>query len=259
MLGWRAELCAQLASRGLHVVRFDNRDVGLSTKLHGAPVPSIPRLLVLRQLGLAKPPYTLSDMAADAIGLLDALGVQRAHVAGVSMGGMIGQTLAIEHPERVLSLTSIMSGPGDPRLPGPTVDARRVLLRPPPRSREEAVAQVAQLFRVIGSPAYYDEARVRDRAAESYDRSTYRIGTARQLAAILCAPSRVPALRRLRMPVTVVHGALDPLVRTAHGIATAEAIPGAELRLLDDLAHDLPDEKWPELIDAITRSVTRAA
>ncbi|WP_053233704.1 alpha/beta fold hydrolase [Sandaracinus amylolyticus] len=259
MIAWRTEFCESLASLGLHVIRFDNRDVGLSTKIHGAPVPSIARTLLLRTWGAARPAYTLSDMARDAVGVLDGLAIRAAHVVGVSMGGMIAQTLAIEHRSRTLSLTSIMSSPGDYRLPPPTQAARAMLLRPVPRTRDQALDQVVELFRVIGSPKHFDEARIRARAAESYDRSSYRLGTARQLDAILSSPPRSPALRTLEIAATVVHGALDPLVPIAHGRATASAIPGADLRVIDDLAHDLPEAHWPALIDAISKTIERAA
>ncbi|UJR80848.1 alpha/beta fold hydrolase [Sandaracinus amylolyticus] len=259
MIAWRTEFCESLASLGLHVIRFDNRDVGLSTKIHGAPLPSIPRTLMLRPWGFARSAYTLSDMARDAVGVLDGLSIRAAHVVGVSMGGMIAQTLAIEHRSRTLSLTSVMSSPGDYRLPPPTHAARTMLLRPAPRSREQAIDQVVALFRVIGSPKYFDEARVRERAGESYDRSSYRLGTARQLDAILASRPRSPALRELRIAATIVHGALDPLVPIAHGLATAKAIPGADLHVIDDLAHDLPEPKWPELVRAISRTIERAA
>lgn len=175
------------------------------------------------------------------------------------MGGMIAQTFAIEHPERTLSLTSVMSSPGDLGLPGPTPAARRVLLRPAPRTREQAIEHVVRLFRVIGSPAYFDEPAIRARAAESYDRSPYRLGSARQLDAILASAPRSPALREVRVPAAVVHGALDPLVRPEHGRATAAALPESELVLIDDLAHDLPEPRWPALIDAITRAISRSS
>lgn len=258
MIGWRTEFCATLAARGLHVVRFDNRDIGLSTKLESAGPVSIARTLLLRPLGLARSAYTISDMARDAIGVLDHLAIDAAHWVGVSMGGMIAQTVAIEHPHRARSLTSIMSTTGERRLPSPTPQASSILLRPPPRSRDEAIQRVIEVFRVIGSPRYVDETRIAARAAESYDRSSYRVGVGRQLDAVLCAPPRERALRELRIPTTVLHGALDPLVRVDHGIATARAIPGAELRVVDDLAHDLPDERWPLFHAAIERSVERA-
>jgi pimeloyl-ACP methyl ester carboxylesterase len=258
MIAWRSELCATLAARGLHVVRFDNRDIGLSTKIHGAPIPSIPQTLILRSLGLARPAYTLADMARDAVGLLDALGVEKAHLAGVSMGGMIAQQLAIDHPRRALSLTSIMSSTGERHLPPPAPSARTVFMRPVPRTREEAIANVVWLYRTIGSPSFFDAGKVAERAGESYDRSSYRVGTARQVDAILCSPPRTQGLRSLRIPATVVHGALDPLVLADHGRATARAIPGAELRIIEDLAHDLPDEHWDTLRSAIERSIERA-
>ena len=259
MTAWRPGFCAQLASRGFRVVRFDNRDVGLSTKLHGAPRPSIPRALLMRRLGLMpSAPYTLSDMARDAVGLLDHLGIERAHVVGASMGGMIAQTMAIEHPSRVTSLVSIMSSTGDPRLPHPTAAARRMLLRPPARSREEAIEAYVEMFRVIGSPEHFDEARLREWAGESVDRSAYRGGVPRQLAAILASPDRTPMLARLRLATTVVHGTIDPLIPPAHGEATARAIPGAELTSIRGMAHDLPEPLWPRFIEAIERTAERA-
>jgi pimeloyl-ACP methyl ester carboxylesterase len=259
MIAWRTEFCEALAARGLFVVRFDNRDVGLSTKLHAVPLPFIPRTMVMRQLGMpVRSAYSLSDMARDAIAVLDAVGAKKAHVAGVSMGGMIAQTLAIEHPERVLSLTSIMSSPGEPGLPWPTPAARGVLLRSAPRSREEAIEGTVSLFRVIGSPRYFDEVKVRRRGAEAYDRCSYRLGTARQLDAILCARPRAAALSRIRIPATVVHGKIDPLVPLAHGLATAEAIPGARTIVIDELAHDLPDELGGPFAEAIGETIGRA-
>jgi pimeloyl-ACP methyl ester carboxylesterase len=240
MLGWHEEFCAALAERGLFVIRFDNRDSGLSTHLHDAP----------RVEGGA--PYTLSDMARDTVGLIEALGLERAHLVGVSLGGMIAQTVAIEHPERVLSLTSIMSTTGDPAVTVPTEEALAVLLQPPPRGREEAIERAVANFAVIGSPGFEpDEAWLRERAALSYDRAFDPPGVARQLAAVRVSEDRTARLRELRVPALVMHGADDPLIPVAAGRATAAAIPDAELVVFDGMGHDLPRQLWPEMIERI--------
>jgi pimeloyl-ACP methyl ester carboxylesterase len=256
MLGWPDEFCAQLAGRGLFVVRFDNRDIGLSTHLDDAPPPNLPAALMGDTSSAA---YTLSDMARDAAGLLDELGVESAHVAGASMGGMIAQTLAIEHPERVRSLTSIMSTTGDPRVGGASDEALGVLLAPPARDRAEAIERTVATYRVIGSPGYeLDEPALRERAGLAFDRRYDPAGVGRQLVAILASGDRTERLRRLRLPALVIHGSDDPLVRPSGGRATAAAIPGAELVELDGMGHDLPRALWPDIVDGIARMVKRA-
>jgi pimeloyl-ACP methyl ester carboxylesterase len=225
MLGWPDDFCTSLAERGLYVIRFDNRDVGLSTHLHDAPAPD-PLAAFAGDLSSAS--YTLSDMAADAAGLLDALELDSAHVVGVSMGGMIAQTIAIEYPERVRSLTSIMSTTGDRSVGQANEAAMGALLRPPATSREEEIERTVAVFRVIGSPGFeLDEAWLRQRAGIGYDRAHDPVGPNRQLVAIVASGDRTEKLRSLNVPTLVVHGADDPLVNVSGGRATAEAIPGA--------------------------------
>ena len=256
LIHWDLELCEGLAERGFHVIRFDNRDAGLSTKID-APVPNVMRAMA----GLPiRAPYLLSDMAEDSFGLLDHLGVERAHVAGVSMGGMIAQTMAIRRPERVLSLGSIMSTPGDRRVGRPKLRVWSVLTRRAPESREAYIDYFVRIFRMIGSPDYpVEEKRMRELAAATYDRCHYAAGTARQLAAIFASGSRTAALRKLDVPTVVIHGRSDPLIPYRAGVATARAIPGAELVAFPGMGHDLPRELWPRFIDALTKNAERAA
>jgi pimeloyl-ACP methyl ester carboxylesterase len=255
MLGWPDEFCERLADRGYFVIRFDNRDIGLSTHFHEAGTPD----LMAAFAGRGSAPYTLSDMAADAAGLLEALGIERAHVVGASMGGMIAQTLAIEHPDRVRSLTSIMSTTGDRAVGAATEAATAVLLAPPATTREEAMNRAVSTYRVIGSPGYeLDEAALRERAGEAFARAHDPAGVARQLAAILTTADRTPRLRDLRAPTLVIHGAEDPLVHVSGGRATAEAIPDAELVVLDGMGHDLPRGLWPEIVERITAHAAKA-
>jgi pimeloyl-ACP methyl ester carboxylesterase len=256
MLGWDAELCELLAGRGLHVVRFDNRDVGRSTKITGGPPANV---LAAVAGDFSSASYTLDDMAEDCAGLLDHLEIERAHLAGASQGGMIAQTLAIRRPERVLSLTSIMSTTGDPSVGQPHPEALPALLTPSPRDREEFVEYVVRAWRVIGSPGFdADEDALRLLASASYDRGIHPEGTARQLLAILASGDRTDALRRLGVPTTVIHGTDDPLIDVSGGKATAEAIPGAELVLIEGMGHDLPRALWPRFVDLIVANAGRA-
>jgi len=257
MLGWDEELCGMLAERGFRVVRFDNRDIGHSTMLDSAGVPSRADLFLGRRAGAA---YLLSDMAADAVGVMDHLGIASAHVAGVSMGGMIGQTLAIEHPGRIRSLVSIMSTTGSRRVGVPTLKAFGLMMARAPRTREEYVERAVRMFgTVIGSPAYPpDPERLRELAGRMYDRSHNPRGILRQMHAITASGDRTPALRRLRLPAAVVHGTRDPLIRPSGGRATARAIPGARLRLIEGMGHDLPRELWPTFVDDIVDTAARA-
>lgn len=256
LIHWDPELCEQLAERGFYVIRFDNRDAGLSTKVD-APVPNVMRLMA----GLpTKVPYLLTDMAADAFGLLDHLGIEEAHVVGTSMGGMIAQQMAIEKPERVLSLASMMSTTGDRVVGTPKLRVWGVLTRRAPNDRDAYIEYFARVFRMIGSPAYrVDEERVRELAGATYDRDHHPAGTARQLAAVLASGSRTAALRELDVPAVVIHGEADPLLPVRGGRATANAIPGAELITIPGMGHDLPKELWPTYVDAITRNAERAA
>jgi pimeloyl-ACP methyl ester carboxylesterase len=251
MIGWPLELCEALAERGHHVIRYDNRDVGLSTHFDDQPVDMF---AVLGSFAGGDPvtvPYLLGDMAGDAAGLLDHLGVERAHVAGVSMGGMIAQTLAIEHGDRVRSLTSIMSTTGDPDVGAPTAEALEALMGPPADTREQAQDASVAHSRVWGSPAHRDEDRVRRIAGEAYDRAYDPFGGTRQLAAVLASGSRSEGLRRLAVPTLVIHGTEDKLVTPSGGERTAEVVPGAKLMVIEGMGHDLPPALWPEIVDAI--------
>ena len=261
MIHWDDELCAQLVAHGHRVIRFDNRDVGCSTKLDGDGPPNVLAAMAAASRGAAvDAPYRLSDMAADAAGLLDALEIESAHVVGASLGGMIAQTLALEHPARVRTLTSIMSTTGHPDLPTATPDAAAALFQPAPPDREGNIERAVRVFRAIGSPGFpFDEGRVRERAARAYDRCFHPAGVARQMIAIVASGSRRDALRRLRMPTLVVHGADDPLIPLACGLDTAESIPGAELLIVEGMGHALPRAVWPRLVDAVTQLTSRAA
>ena len=257
MLGWPDGFCQELAARGHFVVRFDNRDVGLSTHLHDAPRPDP---VAAWSGDFSSASYTLSDMAGDTAALLDALGFDSAHVVGASMGGMIAQTLAIEHPERVRSLTSIMSSTGDAKVGRSTQAAMAVLMAPPVGSRLEAMDRAVANYRVIGSPAYrLDEEAVRERAGLSYDRAYDPSGVGRQLVAILASGDRTERLRGVDVPTLVIHGEQDPLVNVSGGRATAAAIPGTELVVIDGMGHDLPRQLWPGIADRMAVLVKRAA
>jgi pimeloyl-ACP methyl ester carboxylesterase len=260
MIHWDDEFCRQLVNPGHFVIRFDNRDIGLSSKLdHLGQADSTTAMARWLQGEPVEAPYTLSDMAADSAGLLDALGIHAAHVVGASLGGMIAQTLAIEHPSRVSSLTSIMSSTGNSELPQATPEALAALLSPLPGSREEAMDRAVRVFRAIGSPGFpFDELRVRDRAARAYDRAFHPAGVARQFAAALASGSRTEPLRSVKCPALVIHGKEDPLVPVEAGIDTARAIPRADLLVLAGMGHDLPKPLWPRIIDEITGLTLRA-
>lgn len=253
MIVWDEAFCEGLAERGHNVIRFDNRDVGLSTWLSEAGVPDVTKLI--HQLATGEPveaPYTLSDMANDAVGLLDALEIEAAHVVGASMGGMIAQTIAIEHPDRVRSLTSIMSTTGDPTLPPAEPEAIGALMAPPPTSREAAIERSVVTSRAIGNTGFpFDEPAVRTQAARSYDRAFHPDGAARQMLAIMASGSRAAALRGLDIPTLVIHGDADPLIRPEGGRHTAECIADAELLMIEGMGHDLPRGAWALIFDAI--------
>jgi pimeloyl-ACP methyl ester carboxylesterase len=256
MLAWDEGFCGLLVERGFRVVRFDNRDIGRSTKIESAGVPRRVDMMLGRR---ASAPYLLRDMAADTIGLMDHLGIDSAHIVGASMGGMIVQTMAIEHPERVRSLVSIMSNTGSRWTGMPSRKAMAVLLGRPPRGREAAVERAVRTFGVIGSPGYpFDEERIRRVAGRSYDRGHSAAGVLRQLHAITASGDRTQALHDVRIPATVIHGDRDPLVRPAGGRATARAIPNARLKMIDGMGHDLPRQLWPVFVEEIADVAARA-
>jgi pimeloyl-ACP methyl ester carboxylesterase len=252
---WPEGFVEGLRRRGSFVVRFDNRDSGLSTKFEG--LPDITALFTGTDLSSA--PYQVEDMADDAAALLAELGIAKAHVVGVSMGGMITQALVINHPELFLTATSIMSTTGDRAVGAPTGEAMTALLRPVATSREEAIEASLEGSRVIGSPAYpTDERLLRERAAAAYDRSYCPEGTARQLAAILGSPDRTEGLHGVRIPFLVVHGEADQLVTPSGGAATAAAVPGSKLITIPGMAHDLPEALWGTITDAIVATTELA-
>jgi pimeloyl-ACP methyl ester carboxylesterase len=255
LIHWDLELCRQLAERGFHVIRYDNRDAGLSTKID-APVPNLMRAMA----GLPiDPPYLLGDMADDAFGLLDHLGIDRAHVLGASMGGMIGQEMAIRRPERVLSLASLMSTTGERRHGRPKLRLWSLFVHRAPRRRDDYVDYFVRVFRMIGSRGLpVDEPRLRELAAATYDRGHHPAGTGRQLGAIMASGDRTEQLRRLQLPTVVIHGEDDPLVPFRGGVATAQAIPDAELIAIPGMGHDLPRQVWPTIGDAVARNAERA-
>jgi pimeloyl-ACP methyl ester carboxylesterase len=259
MIAWEEAFCRLLADHGHYVIRFDNRDVGLSTTFDDDDVDIVAVMTAAMSGGPLPPvPYLLPDMAADAFGLLDALGIDRAHIVGVSMGGMIVQTMAIEHPERVLTVTSIMSNTGEAEFGQPTPTAIEVLMKPPAEDRSEAIEASVLAWKVIGSQRYFDEAKVRERAAASYDRSFYPAGTNRQLAAVMASGSRADGLRALDVPTLVIHGRTDPLIQLSGGERTADLVPGANLLVCHDMGHDLPEPLWPLITDVITSHTTHA-
>lgn len=258
LIDWPGGFVDQLLERGFRVIRFDNRDIGLSSSFASRPptTAELARSVVLRRFVQAE--YRIGDMAADAAGLLDALDIDRAHVVGVSMGGMISQALAIGHPERVRSLTSIMSTTGNRRVGQPKASLIRKFARRPVPTPATAVDTALQTFREICGPTF-DEVEALEMVRASVDRSFRPAGTARQMAAILASPDRTSGLRRLQVPALVIHGLVDPLVRPSGGVATAKAIPGSRLLMFNDMAHDLPRTRWSEMADAIALNAARAA
>ena len=253
MVMWDDEFCAELASRGFRVIRFDNRDIGKSTRFSGGSRLTVMELLKLRFLHVAPAStYKLSDMAADVIGLLDSLGIASAHIVGLSMGGMIAQEMAIRYRDRVRSLTSIMSSTGNPKLPAPAKEAASILLAPAPTTKEEYIERFAQTWKILRQGSFpQDEAKDRQRAELTYSRGLNPPGVMRQLRAILASGSRNDALRNVRIPALVIHGTVDPLVRPVAGKDTAESIPGAKLLMIEGMGHALPIPMWPQVIDAI--------
>ena len=249
LIGWDEEFCTMLAERGYWVIRYDNRDTGKSSKFDEEGIPDIAPALQGQSISA---PYLLHDMAADAVGLLDALDVKKAHVLGVSMGGMIAQTIAINHPERVRTLISIMSTTGDPSVSAPNPKGLELLMAPPATNLESHIQNNLTWARATtGSAFSVDESGVKERAQATWERGTYPPGTARHTAAILASGSRQKALQKLTMPTLVIHGKEDIIVPVEGGIATADAIPNAKLMLIDGMGHTLPPETWPKIVDAI--------
>jgi pimeloyl-ACP methyl ester carboxylesterase len=248
MIEWDDAVCQLIADRGFWVTRFDNRDVGLSSKLDHLGIPD----LLGAMMGTAPALYTLDDMADDAVGLLDVLGVSAAHVVGVSMGGMIAQLIAINHPKRVLSLTSIMSTVGGPNVVQAEPEVAAALMLSPGPTREDRVEHSLGVRRLInGAGLPFDEDRARRKAERAVDRCFHPDGGLRQIVAILAAPDRAPALSLLTIPTLVIHGDQDPLVPPDNGRQTAAALPNARLIMIPDLGHNLPERVWPDVVDAI--------
>jgi len=255
MIAWPDEFIDGLVAKGHRVIHYDNRDVGLSQRMEGAKTPNLAWTMLKARFGLpVRVPYTLTDMAADGIGLLDTLGIKKAHVAGASMGGMIVQLMAANHRERLLSMTSIMSSSGKPGLPGARADIQKnfMVKRPPDASRDDAVAFGTELVR---SFSYPDPARPENAHAEmtakAFDRGYYPVGTRRQLLAIIADGSRVERLKKITTPTLVVHGGADPLVPKEGSEDIARHIPGARLEIIDEMAHDLPPSQVGRMVDLI--------
>jgi pimeloyl-ACP methyl ester carboxylesterase len=256
MIAWREDFCEQLASRGFYVTRFDNRDVGRSTHLAGRP-PTLGQMVTRR---IPDDAYSLEDVAADAVRLTETLDLGPVHVVGASMGGMIGQVMAANHPDQVRSLVSIMSNTGSRWTGQPALSAYRAFLAEAPEEREAFVEYVLKLFRVVGSKGeLFDEDYVRDVTERSYDRDHDPHGSGRQLGAILKTGKRDGMLRKITAPTLIIHGTEDRLVRPSGGRATKRAIPGARLMEIEGMGHDLPRGVWPQILDAIAENARRAA
>jgi pimeloyl-ACP methyl ester carboxylesterase len=253
MVAWEEEFCQQLANRGHFVIRFDNRDCGLSTKLHGVPSNS-DAVIMAAMMETEMPPvaYTLSDMAADAMKVLDHLNIERAHIMGASMGGMIAQTVAIEHPHRVKTLISVMSQPGELTVGQPTQEAMELIVTPAPSDRDEYIA-FAPKWQLWQSKKYRSDEVSRRNAIRDFDRSNYPEGGPRQMAAIYASGSRAEGLQKLQVPTLVIHGTDDQLITPSGGERTAELIPNSTLLMVEDMGHDMPQPLWPLYLDAISK------
>ena len=253
MIHWDDDFCRRIAARGFRVIRFDNRDIGKSSHLSGGKRITLAEFLKWRFLKVPiAAPYKLRDMAEDTIGLMDVLGIKSAHVVGMSMGGMIAQEIAISHPQRVRSLTSIMSTTGYPKMPQPTREASAVLLAPPPTTKEEYFARHAQTWKILRAGSFpEDEALDHARAERTFARGLNPAGVGRQLRAVMASGSRKERLHSVKAPTLVIHGTVDPLVPPANGKDTAASIPGAKLLMIEGMGHALPIPMWPQIIDAI--------
>ncbi|MFX1515791.1 MAG: alpha/beta fold hydrolase [Promethearchaeota archaeon] len=252
MIFWDEVFCKEIASRGYWVIRFDNRDVGLSTKFDEAGIPDLMEMIMKVQQGEeVEAPYKILDMTNDAKGLLDVLQIEAAHIVGASMGGMIAQTMAIHYPERVRTLTSIMSTTSNPELPQPGPEAISILITPPPSDRAEYIEQSVESWRFLNGKLPFDEDLIRERSGRAFDRSYYPPGAGRQLAAILASGSRKDELKNVKVPTLVIHGDADPLVPVEGGKETAEVIPGAKLLIIEGMGHSIPSVVAPKIIEAI--------
>ena len=253
MILWDDGFCGRLAARGFHVVRFDNRDIGRSSRVD-VPVKIDFADLIQKQMKGEKidSPYTLRDMAADATGVLDHLGIKKAHVVGASMGGMIAQELAMSFPDRLLSLTSVMSSTGNPMLPPPTPEAAAVLLAPPPATLDDYIAAFQKTWRVLRAGEFpADDGKDVKLAKLAFSRGLNPMGVARQMLAIFASGDRRARLANVKIPTLVIHGDVDPLLRVEAGMDTAKTIRGAKLAIVKRMGHALPEELWPEIVDAI--------
>ena len=261
MVLWDDDFCERLAARGFRVIRFDNRDIGQSSKLHGGKRLTPLELLKLRFFRIpVAATYRLIDMAKDTVGLMEALGIKSAHLVGASMGGMIAQEIALSFPQQVRSLTSIMSTTGNPKVPPPTREAAAMLMAPPPTTKAEYIERFAQTWKLLRVGRFpEDEARDRARAERCFERGLNPTGVGRQLRAILASGNRKPRLHAVKAPTLVIHGTVDPLVRPEGGKDTAASIPNARLMMIEGMGHALPIPMWPQIIDAIDRHAHGAA
>jgi len=260
MIFWEVEFCELLATTGYFVIRFDNRDAGLSTKFEEAGIPDFPAAIKAAMEGKpVESAYTLDDMADDAVGLINALGIEKAHICGVSMGGMIAQVISYRHPKHVLSLTSIMSTTGNPDLPHGKPDALAAVLAPAPEERGAYVEHNMNVWQMIWSPGFpFEEERARTFIEESYERSYYPQGTVRQNIALIANGDRRPLLSSIKVPTLVIHGSDDPLIPVEGGKDTARAIPGASLLIINGMGHDMPKGAWSKIINAISHHTMQA-
>ena len=256
MIYWEAEFCDLLADKGFFVIRFDNRDIGLSTKFEDAGIPD---MMAVMKGESVTPPYTLEDMADDAIGLLDALGIEKANICGASVGGMIAQVVSYRHPERVLSLTSIMSSTGNPALPQIKPEILAEVYKPVPDEREAYIEHNVNMWRKLWSPGFqFEEKRLRALMAESYDRSYYPQGMARQSAAVMAHGYQRASIASIKATTLVIHGDKDPFMPVEGGKETAELIPGSKLLIIKGMGHDIPKGTWPIIVDTISDHIKQA-
>ena len=255
MLLWPEKFCRRLAARGFRVIRFDNRDVGLSTWFDHEPPPDMLRVVMRAYLGLpSEAPYTLADMSDDVVGLLDGLAIDRAHIVGASMGGMIAQEMALRSSFRMHSMVSIMSHTGNRRYWRARPRAAAALMKKIPRERQAFVDNTVSFFRTVSGPGFpFDSERIAETAGQAFDRGYHPAGFKRQNAAVFASGGRLKRLQKVQVPTLVIHGTHDPLIVPAGGKATARAIPGAKLEMIEGMGHNMPEAAWPILIDAIAQ------